>query len=203
MDRANSVRAVKVMSRVKHAVASFFLFVALALTASAAGAQGASSNPPGIAPGVSIEASYILGPGDRVRVIVFNETDLSGDFDVDGRGQISVPLIGEIQAGGGTVRQVERTIEQRLREGFLRDPKVSAQVIGYRPFFILGEVRTPGSYPYVNGMTVVSAVAIAGGYTPRANKREVVIIRAGKEMKASEEMVVMPGDTVRINERFF
>jgi len=203
MDRANQVRAVKVMSRVKQAVASLFFFVGLALTASAAWAQGVSSTPPGIAPGVSIEASYILGPGDRVRVIVFNETDLSGDFDVDGRGQISVPLIGEIQAGGGTVRQVERTIEQRLREGFLRDPKVSAQVIGYRPFFILGEVRTPGSYPYVNGMTVVSAVAIAGGYTPRANKREVVIIRAGKEMKATEEMVVMPGDTVRVNERFF
>jgi polysaccharide export outer membrane protein len=166
-------------------------------------AQGSPAATPGLAPGASIENSYILGPGDRVRVIVYNETDLSGDFDVDGRGQISVPLIGEIQAGGSTVRQVERQIEDKFREGFLRDPKVSAQVIGYRPFFILGEVRSPGSYPYVNGMTIVSAVAIAGGYTPRANRREVVIIRAGKETKANEESVVMPGDTVRINERFF
>jgi len=194
------------MGRVKLAVVTLMLFVAVAFGAVAASVLSASAqglNPPGIVPGVSIESSYILGPGDRVRVIVFDEKDLSGDFDIDGRGQISVPLIGEIQAGGGTVRQVERTIEDKLREGFLRDPKVSAQVIGYRPFFILGEVRQPGSYPYVNGMTVVSAVAIAGGYTPRANRREVVIIRSGKEMKASEEVVVMPGDTVRVNERFF
>ncbi len=190
------------MSRVKQAVASFFLLVALALTAHSALAQGARQNVPGVT-GASIENSYILGPGDRVRVIVYNETDLSGDFDVDGRGQISVPLIGEVQAGGITVRQVERLIEDKFREGFLRDPKVSAQVIGYRPFFILGEVRSPGSYPYVNGMTVVSAVAIAGGYTPRANKRDAVIIRAGRELKASEEEVVLPGDTVRISERFF
>ncbi len=191
------------MVRVKHAVVTLFLMGLLAVCGFMAAGAHAQGLPPGVMPGASIESSYILGPGDRVRVIVFNETDLSGDFDVDGRGQISVPLIGEIQAGGGTVRQVERTIEEKLREGFLRDPKVSAQVIGYRPFFILGEVRSPGSYPYVNGMTVVSAVAIAGGYTPRANRREVVIIRASREMKASEETVVLPGDTVRINERFF
>lgn len=191
------------MVRVKHAVATLFLLGLLAISALAATGASAQGLPPGVTPGASIESSYILGPGDRVRVIVFNEADLSGDFDIDGRGQISVPLVGEIQAGGGTVRQVERTIEDKLREGFLRDPKVSAQVIGYRPFFILGEVRAPGSYPYVNGMTIVSAVAIAGGYTPRANRREVVIIRAGREMKANEETVVMPGDTVRINERFF
>jgi protein involved in polysaccharide export with SLBB domain len=191
------------MVRVKHAVVTLFLMGLLAISAFAATGAAAQGLPPGVMPGASIESSYILGPGDRVRVIVFNEADLSGDFDVDGRGQISVPLVGEIQAGGGTVRQVERTIEDKLREGFLRDPKVSAQVIGYRPFFILGEVRSPGSYPYVNGMTIVSAVAIAGGYTPRANRREVVIIRAGREMKANEETVVMPGDTVRINERFF
>jgi polysaccharide export outer membrane protein len=192
------------MGRVKHAFSTLLWSAILALSAiTASHAQGVPSMPPGIAPGVSIESSYILGPGDRVRVIVFNEQDLSGDFDVDGRGQISVPLIGEIQAGGGTVRQVERAIEDKLRGGFLRDPKVSAQVIGYRPFFILGEVRSPGSYPYVNGMTIVSAVAIAGGYTPRASRREVVIIRTGREIKATEETVVMPGDTVRINERFF
>ncbi|MFN4282159.1 MAG: polysaccharide biosynthesis/export family protein [Alphaproteobacteria bacterium] len=191
------------MVRVKHAVVTLFLMGLLAVCGVMATGARAQGLPPGVMPGASIEASYILGPGDRVRVIVFNETDLSGDFDVDGRGQISVPLIGEIQAGGGTVRQVERTIEEKLREGFLRDPKVSAQVIGYRPFFILGEVRAPGSYPYVNGMTIVSAVAIAGGYTPRANRREVVIIRAGREVKATEETVVLPGDTVRINERFF
>ncbi|HEY4135893.1 MAG TPA: polysaccharide biosynthesis/export family protein [Alphaproteobacteria bacterium] len=176
---------------------------ALGQTAQPAPGQATGAIPPGVTPDASIESSYILGPGDRVRVIVYNEQDLSGDFDVDGRGQISVPLVGEIQAGGGTVRQVERTIEDKLRDGFLRDPKVSAQVIGYRPFFILGEVRAPGSYPFVNGMTIVTAVAIAGGYTPRANRREVVIIRTGKEIKATEESIVMPGDTVRINERFF
>jgi polysaccharide export outer membrane protein len=194
------------MNRVKQAFGSFVIAAAMVLWALAgAQAQGlqTGATPPGIAPNASIENSYILGPGDRVRVIVYNEQDLSGDFDVDGRGQISVPLIGEVQVGGTTIRQVERLIEDKFRDGFLRDPKVSAQIIGYRPFFILGEVRAPGSYPFVNGMTIVTAVAIAGGYTPRANRREVVIIRGTKEMKATEETIVMPGDTVRINERFF
>lgn len=193
------------MTRVTYAVFAFVLSALAVLLSVDALAQGAVQGalPPGIAPNASIENSYILGPGDRVRVIVYNEQDLSGDFDVDGRGQISVPLIGEVQVGGTTIRQVERAIELKFRDGFLRDPKVSAQVIGYRPFFILGEVRAPGSYPFVNGMTIVTAVAIAGGYTPRANRREIVIIRGTKEMQATEESIVMPGDTVRINERFF
>lgn len=150
---------------------------------------------------------YTLGSGDKLRVTVFGEEDLSGEFEVSGNGQISLPLIGEVDAGGKNLRALADVIEDRLQEGYLKDPKVSIDVLNYRPFYILGEVKEPGSYPYVSGMSVLNAVALGGGFTYRADKEDILIIRGGDESrkpeKATPETVVLPGDIVRVEERFF
>jgi protein involved in polysaccharide export with SLBB domain len=152
-------------------------------------------------------AAYKLGPGDKVRVTVFNEKDLSGDFDVNDQGQIALPLIGPVQVAGHTISDVEGLITQRYGKDYLVDPHVNVEVLNYRPFFILGEVSKPGSYPYVNGMTVVNAVALAGGYTPRADKGGIYIEHGndekGQEHRAQESTPVLPGDVIHVPERFF
>ena len=153
------------------------------------------------------QPAYLLGSGDRVRVTVFGEEELSGEFEVDGSGTISLPLIREVQAGGLRIRQLEQVISEKLLDGYLKNPRVSIEVLNYRPFYILGEVKQPGSYPYVSGMTVLNAVALAGGYTYRAKKNGLLITHANrsesKEQPASEETVVLPGDIVKVPERFF
>lgn len=149
---------------------------------------------------------YLLGAGDELRVTVFNHTDLSGEFTVDGNGVISMPLIGDITAGGISVPQLERTIVEALKPDFLLNPNVSIEVANYRPFYILGEVRAPGAYNFVAGMKVINAVVLAGGYTYRAKQNKVTIDRdsdPNKRIEANPETMVMPGDIVRIPERFF
>lgn len=158
-------------------------------------------------PEPSLAAAYRLGSGDQLRVMVFGEEGLSGEFLVDGSGTVSLPLIGEIDAAGKTVQEFRTTLEARLRDGYLTDPRVSAEVLNYRPFYILGEVEASGEYPYSNGLTVMNAVARAGGFTYRANTRLVYIQRADAdeevEVQMSPMLRVMPGDTIRIAERFF
>jgi polysaccharide export outer membrane protein len=153
------------------------------------------------------QGPYTLAAGDRLRIIVFGQDNLSNSYAVDGGGRISMPLIGIVQAGGQTTAQLERTIEARLRNGFLREPKVSVEVEQYRPFFILGEVTNPGQYPYVANMTIETAVAIAGGFAPRANKSKVELTRnaPGQQMKGDVPLgyPLRPGDTVVIKERWF
>lgn len=150
---------------------------------------------------------YTLGPGDQLRVTVFGHEDLSGVFSVTGRGVVSMPLIGEVTAGSRTVSALENAIVDALKPDYLVNPKVSVEVLNFRPFFIIGEVNKPGSYPYQHGMTVVNAVALAGGYTYRARKNKVLIKRSGsdsgKETAANESTVVLPGDVIRVPERFF
>jgi polysaccharide export outer membrane protein len=150
---------------------------------------------------------YRLGAGDRVRLTVFGETDLSGDFSVDGTGQVSLPLIGEVEARNLTVREFQRAVDARLRDGYLKDPRVSAEVVQYRPFYILGEVQRPGTYAYQNGLTVLNAVATAQGFTYRANEKVVFIRRDGDQEEQKFPLTsttpVRPGDTIRISERFF
>jgi polysaccharide export outer membrane protein len=148
-------------------------------------------------------AGYELGPGDRVRVNVFRETDLSGEFLLDGDGRLALPLVGTIEAGGLTTRGLEQAIAARLQGGFLVEPRVSAQVLTYRPFFILGEVRKPGEYEYKNGITVINAVALAGGHTYRAKTSVATIERGTCTMDAEVDTPVLPGDIIRIPERFF
>lgn len=150
---------------------------------------------------------YHLGPGDALRVIVFGEEQLSGEFRVDGTGKVAMPLIGEVSAKDRSTRDLEKEITTRLSAGYVKDPKVSVEVLNHRPFFILGEVRNPGQYQYVNGMTALSAVAMAGGYTYRAKEDYVLITRGAdpkKEIrKAPITTSVMPDDVVRVPERYF
>jgi len=150
---------------------------------------------------------YGLGTGDHIRVTVFGEPDLSGEFQIDSTGKISLPLAGDVKIGGLPVREGEKAIAQTLAQGYLANPRVNIEVLNYRPFYILGEVKTPGSYPYVNGMSVLTAVALAGGYTYRAREDHVVITRATdpqkREVPATPDTPVLPGDIVRVPERFF
>lgn len=150
---------------------------------------------------------YRLGSGDKLRINVFGEDALSGEFVVNDAGQVSFPLIGTINAAGLTVPQLQRAIEAKLADGYVKQPRVAAEVLNYRPFFILGEVNKPGEYPYSVGMTVVNAVARAEGFTYRADKRNVYIKRSGsekeEEFRLTTTLKVQPGDTIRIKERFF
>jgi protein involved in polysaccharide export with SLBB domain len=151
--------------------------------------------------------SYKLGPGDKLRVIVFGEDDLTGEFQIDGSGFIRLPLIEQVQAAGLSVLQFADEVKRKLDSGYLRDARVSVEVINYRPFYIIGEVNKPGEYPYVSGMSVLNAVAVAGGYTYRANNSNVYIRRNGtsQEMSAPADQTtkINPGDIIRVRERFF
>jgi len=150
---------------------------------------------------------YKLGPGDQVRLTVFRHEDLSGEFELDGEGTFAMPLVGEIDAMGLTAREVEDVVEEELRaQGYLVSPQASIEVLNYRPFYIIGEVRQPGSYPYVSGMTVINAVALAGGFTYRADQDDIIVNRGGSEgraMTALPETEVLPGDVIEVPERFF
>jgi polysaccharide export outer membrane protein len=150
---------------------------------------------------------YKLGVGDHVRITVYNEETLSGEFQVSANGKVSLPLIGDIQATDRTTPQLAATVQAKLADGYLRDPHVSAEVVTYRPFFILGEVKTPAQYPYVNGMTVMNAVATAGGFTPRASRKKVFVRHAGEDGETASlltpDLRIRPGDTIRIGERYF
>ena len=151
--------------------------------------------------------SYKLGAGDRLKINVFGEESLSGEFEIDGQGVVALPLLGNIKAGGNDVRQLEIDMVAKLKDGYLVNPRVSVEVLNFRPFFILGEVRSPGSYPYVNGLKVLNAVALSGGYTYRARTDRVLIRHGGepkeKEFEAGEDSRVMPGDVIMVTERFF
>ena len=154
----------------------------------------------------SAHAQYRLGTGDKVKVTVLGEEELSGEFEVDGGGTLSLKAIGRIPVAGRTAAEIEQTIAGMYRSsGFLRNPRVSIEVTNTRPFFILGEVQKPGSYPFVNGLTVAQAVAIANGYTYRASTSRIRVKRQGttEEVAATEDTPVMPGDIVRVPERFF
>ena len=151
--------------------------------------------------------AYTLGTGDKLRINVFGQPELSGEFVVDGTGAISLPLIGQVTAIGLSTQELETTIAANLSNGFLLEPRVSAEVINYRPFYILGEVGRPGEYPFNSGLTVLNAVAAAGGFTYRANKKVVFIKSADGNQEMPFELdtntVVKPGDTLRIGERIF
>lgn len=150
---------------------------------------------------------YQLGPGDRIVVTVFGHEDLSGEFELDGQGRIALPLIGEVALSRQTLRQAEQLVVASLKPDYLVNPRVSIQVTNYRPFYILGEVNRPGSYPYVNGLTVVQAVAIAGGYTYRARETRVNVQRAGdpkgSKRPAAPTTIVLPGDVINVPQRYF
>ena len=156
---------------------------------------------------VRLVPEYRLGAADKVRVNVFGEEALTGEFLVGGSGKISLPLIGEVQAAGLTIAELQQEIAKALSQGYINEPRVSAEVLNYRPFYILGEVNKPGEYPYTNNLTVLNAVATAEGFTYRADTRRVYIKRADgvgeQAFPLNTATQVAPGDTIRIGERFF
>lgn len=155
----------------------------------------------------SANEPYTLAGGDRLRIIVFGQDSLSNNFNVDGSGHIAMPLIGLVRARGLTTHGLARSIEARLREGFLREPKVSVEVEQYRPFFVLGEVVASGQFPFVDPMNVQTAVAIAGGFGPRADRNYAELTREiqGEIVTVAVPLntPMRPGDTIVIKERYF
>jgi len=188
-----------------HRLVATLLVAALAL--SAAGCVRTVRAPQATQVFDAVDQPYTLDTGDRLRVIVFGQADLSNIYAVDGAGRLSMPLIGQVEARGVTTRELETRIAQRLRGGFLRDPQVTIEVDTFRPFFILGEVTQSGQFAYVQGMTVQTAVAIAGGFTPRARQTTVEITRVvnGEQVRAEVPLhhPIRPGDTIRVFERWF
>ena len=152
-------------------------------------------------------AAYQLGPGDKLRVVVYGQEGLTNTYAIDAAGAITMPLIGSVPARGRTPAGLAGEIAGRLRNGFIREPSVAVEIESYRPFFILGEVAAPGQYPYVPNMTVESAVAIAGGFSPRAKRDAVTLTHT--DASGSGRFVVplgtpmSPGDTVFVGERWF
>ena len=150
--------------------------------------------------------AYLLGPGDVLQITVFGEADLTGSYRVSDTGTLAMPLVGPISAQGLTLEQFQRQLVRRLDSSAVKSPNVTLQVSEYRPFFILGEVKNPGSYAYVPDMTVLTAVAIAGGFTFRAAQDEVSVTRrvAGappRESRALRDARILPGDVVFVFER--
>lgn len=173
------------------------------------GLTGSSSNEKSIAaaPDRTRTAEIRLEAGDKIRVTVFGEEKLTGDYQVDTGGYVGMPLAGSVKAAGLTPPEFEKALEARFRGSYLRNPKVTVEVMTFRPFYVLGEVQKPGEYPYRAGLNVLSAIAIAGGATYRASTSEVLIQRAGtttlQKNPQSPTITVMPGDLVRVPERFF
>lgn len=155
----------------------------------------------------SLVAPYRLDTGDELRVIVFGQADLTNTYTVDKGGTISMPLIGFVRARGRTTAEVESDVAARLRNGYLRKPDVSAEVARYRPIFVMGEVNAAGQYSYVAGSTIQTAIATAGGFSPRADQYAVKVTRTynGEVETAKLRMTdpVMPGDTIYVTERIF
>jgi polysaccharide export outer membrane protein len=150
---------------------------------------------------------YTLDAGDRLRVVVFGQDGISNSYIVDAGGHVNLPLIGAVPARGASPAQLARLIADKLRRGYVREPHVSVEVEAYRPFFILGEVTNPGQYAYVPNMTVQTAIAIAGGFAPRARKSDVELTRNGGGQnfhgKTPLTTALRPGDTVIVKERWF
>ncbi|WP_426609753.1 polysaccharide biosynthesis/export family protein [Bradyrhizobium sp. McL0616] len=161
-----------------------------------------------VRPSLGAGVASSLRPGERIKVTIYGEESLTGEYDINPGGSVSMPLVGAIRAAGRSQVELGREIAAKYRSGgFLQDPKVNVAVVQFRPFYVLGEAATPGEYPFRSGLTVHSAVAMAGGFTYRASKSVVLIRHLGddiwKEYPLSEPVVIAPGDTVRIPERYF
>jgi polysaccharide export outer membrane protein len=178
-------------------------------SAAAAAAPAPAAPQPSVAASAPVVADpgYKLGAGDKVRVIVFGQQELSGEFSVDGAGNLALPLIPSLPANGLTARELQDRIKDALDPDYVQNPNVAVEILTYRPFYIVGEVQKPGSYAYVNGMTVLNAVAVAGGFTPRAKTGSFYITRESDVSKdkidATPTTKVLPGDVIAVRERWF
>jgi protein involved in polysaccharide export with SLBB domain len=188
-------------------------FTALPASAVCATAQAATDRTPAVSAAPAMAGAdgapqnYRLGPSDRVTISVYGEDDLSREYTISPGGMVSLPLIGDVAAKGRTADDLRDEIQHRLANGFLNNPTVTVMISGFRNFYILGEVNKPGAYPYESGLTVTQAVAEAAGFTYRAAKRYVFVKHEGESketrMVISPDMLVSPGDTIRLGERYF
>lgn len=180
------------------------LLPALICFAAGAAAQDIPAPAP---PSGTVDSAYKLGPGDKVRINVFNQEDLSGEYTLDGDGRFSMPLIGTIDASGLTPLQLEALLVGKFKPDYLVNPRIFIQVGNYRPYYLMGEVASKGAFPYQPGMTYLTAIANAGGFSYRAKQDVVYVIRGDDptqtEIKMSVEEKVQPGDIIRIAERLF
>ncbi|NIY75184.1 polysaccharide export protein [Thalassospira sp. HF15] len=160
-----------------------------------------------IAPVAAAQTIYVMDSGDTVRVTVFGEPDLSGEFKVDAMGRLNLALIGPIDVRNLTTDQARQKIHDAYLDGYLRHPDIAVEIIAFRPFFIMGEVNQPGSYDYVPGMNVLNAIAVGGGLTYRGDENDIEILRGHDASRviipATLATIVMPGDIVRVAERYF
>lgn len=181
--------------------------IAIALLASLATAGCSGYRPAPDAFHKAINQPYRLGAGDRIRVTVYEQDDLTNTYGVDQSGYFAFPLVGNVPARGQTVQQVEAAIAGRLRDGYLKNPDVSVEVDRYRPIFVMGEVGAAGQYSYVPGLTVQRAIAIAGGFSARAQQANVDVTRDinGQVMtgRVLTSDPLLPGDTIYVRERLF
>ncbi|MCW5681596.1 MAG: polysaccharide export protein [Xanthobacteraceae bacterium] len=177
------------------------LLLATALSVSACATAPRIQNDP------AFDTPYTLDTGDKLRVVVFGQEGVSNSYAIDASGHISMPLIGAVPARGLTTAQLAGTITGKLKSGYIREPHVAVEVETYRPFFILGEVTAAGQYAYVNNLTIETAVAIAGGFTPRANRANFTVARniSGRTIHATVPFhyAIRPGDTITVHERWF
>jgi protein involved in polysaccharide export with SLBB domain len=168
--------------------------------------QGGAPGTPGAATGK--DPDYKLGANDRLRITVFGQPTLTGEYTLDGNGVLSFPLIGNVPAEGVTTSQLQKAIAAKLEPDYLVNPNVSAEVITRRPFYVIGEVQKPGNYSYVTSLTAINAVAMAGGFTRRAKKNDFYIRRTSADgqavrIEAHSGTVLQPGDTLEVRERLF
>jgi len=187
--------------------ASLCLVLVLGAALPASAETTASQNVPATPAAAEADPSYQLGTGDKLRITVFGEDALTGEFSVGDRGTVSFPLIGEVPAAKHSVAEFKSSLTTALKNGYLLDPRVAVEVLTYRPYYVLGEVGKPGEYPYTSGLTVLNAVAAASGFTYRANTKRVFIKHAGaaaeEKLPLTASQTVEPGDTIRIGERYF
>jgi polysaccharide export outer membrane protein len=171
------------------------------------GLPGGASGAPPLIEGPQ-DDNYKLGSGDKIRLVVYGEDDLGGEYLVDGSGQVQLPLLGQVPAAGMTIHQFVSSVSTLfVSKGYLKRPRVSVEVENYRPFYIIGEVKAPGQYPYVNGMNALNAIALAGGYTYRADDTVVYVRRSSgtteAKVPADQTTKIGPGDIIRVGERIF
>lgn len=180
---------------------------ALAAIATAACSGGAEMVPASFTPEpADLQRTYRLGVGDKLKITVFGEDNLSGQFEVNALGAVSVPLVGEIPAAQRPIAEFRDAVARKLGDGYLKNPRVTVEVMTYRPIYVHGEVKSGGEFPFKSGLRLRDAVALAGGFTYRANQNHVVIYREGHgEFNAAtmSTFAVMPGDNIRVPERFF
>lgn len=189
-------------------VAIFFVLLGLSACIVHRPIQPVEDAPTLPASGAKVDrGSYHLGSGDRIRVDIFGEPDLSIDETLDAVGTINFPLLGRIQATGLTLNELEQVISKRLKEGYLVNPNVRASILLFRPIYIIGQVHRPGSYGFIDSLTVEKAIALAGGMTPIASSRKIFILREGaaqsQRQHADLETPVFPGDTILVEESLF